>query len=259
MASFRRPAVGIRLITLLLVASLAAWLITIARMDGMDAGPGTDLGAVGWYVGVWVTMMAAMMLPSAAPAVVLFTQVGAPRSRRGPLETVAFVAGYLGTWTAVGLLAYGAYRVIVDVEDGVLAWDRAGPYIAGGAVAAAGVYQLTPLKSLCLRHCRSPFHFLLAHRRPGPLRAVQSGARHGAFCVGCCAGLMLVLFAVGVMSVFWMVCVAAVIFAEKLLPGGALLARAIAIALVAFGIWIAVAPGSVPGLTEPDKAAPMMG
>jgi predicted metal-binding membrane protein len=248
-ASLTRAATdrrGLAAVVALLAAALVAWIVTVDRMTGMDAGPGTPLGHIGWFTGVWATMMAAMMLPSAAPAVLLFS-----RTARQSLMTTAFVAGYLGVWIAYGLLAYAVYRLIGSLDPGFLAWDRAGPWIAGGAVIAAGLYQLTPLKRVCLRHCRSPLHFLLARWRPGRLGALRMGAEHGLYCAGCCWALMLVLFAVGVMSVFWMVVVTAVVFVEKVLPGGERLPRALAVALVALGIWIAVAPASVPNLTEP--------
>ena len=147
----------------LLGAALLAWIVTVDRMHGMDAGPGTDLGALGWYVGIWVTMMAAMMLPSAAPMVLVHARIG-----RG--STVAFVAGYLVAWTVYGLAAYAVYRGIRAAAPSFLAWDRGGPWVAGGALIAAGVYQLTPLKTVCLRHCRSPVGFLLHHHDGGALR-----------------------------------------------------------------------------------------
>jgi predicted metal-binding membrane protein len=217
-------------------------------MTGMDAGPGTDLGGLGWFIGVWATMMAAMMLPSAAPVVML-----AHRTARGGPSTAVFVVGYLAVWTAFGLVAWGLYRAIHAWNPGFLAWDGGGPWVAGGAIVAAGLYQLSPLKRVCLRHCRSPLHFLIGRWRPGRLGALRMGAEHGAYCAGCCVGLMLVLFAVGVMSIFWMLIVAAVIFAEKVLPGGERTARVLAVALVALGLWIAVAPSSVPGLTQPSS------
>jgi predicted metal-binding membrane protein len=195
-------------------------------------------------------MMAAMMLPSAAPAVLLFN-----RTARRPLMTTGFVAGYLGVWIAYGLFAYAVYRLIGSVDPGFLAWDRAGPWIAGGAVIAAGLYQLTPLKRLCLRHCRSPLHFLLARWRPGRSGALRMGAEHGAYCAGCCWALMLVLFAVGIMSIFWMLVVTAIVFAEKVLPGGERTSLALAVGLAALGIWIGVSPGTVPGLTIPGGAS----
>jgi predicted metal-binding membrane protein len=235
-------------------AALAAWIVTLDRMAGMDAGPGTDLGGLGWFLGAWATMMAAMMLPATAPVVVLYARSASA------VRTAAFVAGYLGVWVAFGLVAYALYRAVDGLDPALLAWDRGGPYVAGGAVAAAGAYQLTPLKAVCLRHCRSPLHLLLARWRPGAAGSLRMGAAHGLWCTGCCWALMLVLFAVGLMSLFWMAVVAAAVLAEKALPGGPRLSAALGLALVALGLWIAVAPGSVPNLTEPPgghDAAPM--
>jgi len=239
----------------LLAASLVAWIVTVQRMRGMDAGPGTDLGGLGWFVGIWVTMMAAMMLPSAAPMILLFARVSRDQSRRGNVVVPSwlFVAGYLAVWTAVGLAAYGLYRAVVSGGTGWLAWDRAGPYLAGAALLAAGVYQLTPLKDVCLRHCRSPLHYLFHGWRPGRVGAVRMGVEHGGWCLGCCSGLMVALFALGVMSLFWMAVVGAVILVEKVVPGGLRLSRLFAVALLALGIWVAAAPGSVPGLVQPNS------
>ena len=229
----------------LLGVALVAWIAAFERMRGMDAGPGTDLGTLGWFVGIWVTMTAAMMLPSAAPAVLLFA------SLRRAWHTWAFVVGYLLAWTGYGLVAYALYRAIRGAAPSFVAWDERGPWIAGAALAAAGLYQLTPLKTACLRHCRSPLHLLL-HTRAGRLGAVRTGFTHGGYCIGCCAGLMVALFALGVMSLLWMALVAAAILVEKALPGGEAVSRALAVVLVALGIWVAVSPGSVPGLTEPS-------
>jgi predicted metal-binding membrane protein len=242
---------------LLLAAALGTWIAVVVQMRGMDAGPGTDLGDLGWYVGIWVTMMAAMMFPSAAPMVLLFHRVSAERARRGQsfVPTWIFVAAYLAVWTAFGLVAYGLYRLLVDAGGGVFDWDRGGPYLAGGAIVLAGIWELTPLKSVCLKHCRSPLHLVLGGWRDGYLGALRMGAEHGAWCVGCCWGLMLVLFALGVMSLTWMAVVAAVIFAEKVLPRGEQLTKVFAVAFVATGIWIAASPGSVPGLTLPNSDA----
>jgi predicted metal-binding membrane protein len=241
----------------LLAAALAAWIVTVQRMQGMDAGPGTDLGGLGWYLGIWVTMMAAMMLPSAAPMVLLFAKVAGDRARRGRefVPTWVFVAGYLAVWTVFGIAAYGVFRLVKSVDDGFLNWDVAGPYIVGVAVALAGLYELTPLKSVCLRHCRSPLHFVLSGWRQGWRGAFRMGLEHGTYCLGCCWGLMIVLFAVGVMSLFWMALVAGVIFVQKLVPWADRATPALAALLVGLGIWIASAPGSVPGLTQPNSAA----
>ena len=234
-----------------LAAALGAWLVTLDRMAGMDAGPGTDLGALGWFLGLWATMMAAMMLPATAPVVALFSRTSSLA------RTAAFVAGYLAVWVAYGLAAYGLYRAIAAADPSVLAWDEAGPYVAGGAVVAAGIYQLTPLKAVCLRHCRSPLHLLLTRSRPGLAGAARMGGEHGLWCAGCCWALMLVLFAVGVMSLFWMAVVAVVVLAEKALPFGERVTPALGVALVALGIWIAAAPGSVPNLTQPGGSDAM--
>ena len=229
-------------------AALIAWIVTLGRMEGMDAGPGTDLGELGWFLGVWATMMAAMMLPATAPVVALVARTSPPA------RTAAFVGGYLAVWVAFGLAAYGVYRVVAAIDPAFLDWERGGPYVAGVAVIAAGLYQLTPLKAVCLKHCRSPMHLLLARWRAGGAGAARMGVEHGVWCAGCCWALMLVLFAVGVMSLFWMAVVAAVILAEKALPHGERLTPALGVALIALGVWIAAAPGTVPNLTEPGGA-----
>ncbi len=238
---------------ILLGAALATWIVTVQRMRGMDAGPGTDLGGLGWYLGVWVTMMAAMMLPSVAPMVLLFDRISAERARRSKpyVPTWVFAASYLAVWTVYGLAAYAVYRGVRALDLEFLDWNRDGPYVAGSLIALAGLYELTPLKNVCLRHCRSPMHFLLGGWRDGVRGAIRMGVEHGAYCVGCCLGLVLVLFALGVMSILWMAVVAALIFAQKVLPRGDVLSRVFAVAFVAVGIWIASAPGSVPGLTQP--------
>ena len=242
----------------LLAIVLVTWLITIERMDGMDAGPGTDLGGLGWFLGVWVTMMAAMMFPAAAPMVVVVARVSGRLSRAASgVPTAMFIAGYLAVWTAFGLVAYLVVEALGAAGPGVLSWDRQGPLVAGAAVAAAGAYQLTPLKRACLRHCRSPLAFVMHRWRRGPGGALLMGLEHGSWCLGCCVGLMLVLLVLGVMSITWMVVVAAVIFAEKVLPIGVRLSGAVALVLIGLGIWIASAPASVPGLTEPGMAMPM--
>ena len=206
---------SVRVVVLLLGAALLAWIVLVDRMRGMDAGPGTDLGGLGWFLGIWVTMTAAMMLPSTAPMVSTYA-----RASRGSRVWV-FVAGYLAAWTAYGLAAYGFYRLVVAAGFDWLGWDRAGPYVAGAAIVAAGLYQLSPLKEVCLRHCRGPFQYIVHGWREGRLGALRMGSEHGLYCVGCCWGLMLALFALGVMSLFWTAVVAAAIFAEKVLPARA--------------------------------------
>jgi predicted metal-binding membrane protein len=226
----------------LLAGAVAAWAVTVDRMRGMDAGPGTDLGGLEWFLGIWVTMMAAMMLLSAAPAARQVAQL----ARR--LPTLLFAVGYLAVWTGYGLVAYGVFWLVTSLDVGWLAWDERGPYIAGGVIVAAGIYELTPLKRRSVRRCRNA-------RYPG--NAFRSGLAHGLDCLGCSAGLMAGLFMLGVMSLFWMAVIAAAIFAEKVLPRGPRLAPVFAVALVALGIWVSVSPASVPGLTEPGGSPSM--
>ena len=140
----------------------------------------------------------------------------------------------------------------------VFSWDNAGPYLAGGIVLAAAVYQLTPLKDACLRHCRSPFMFLMKHWHPGRLGGLRMGIIHGGWCVGCCWALMAALFALGVMSLGWMAFVAALIAIEKLMPWKALANRGIAVLLLVLGLAVAFTPTSVPGLTLPGSPAKAM-
>jgi predicted metal-binding membrane protein len=242
------------LIAVLLAAAVVAWLITDDRMDGMDGGPGTDLGSLGFYVGAWVVMMAAMMFPSIAPMVLAYARIRSARAGRrdglAPAHWAIFVAGYLAIWTVFGLLAYGLFTLVRSFSIDALSWDRGGPYLAGGVIIAAALYELTPAKDACLRRCRGPFAFLTEAWRDGSAGALLMGAEHGLWCVGCCWALMAALFALGVMSVGWMVFIAALIAAEKLLPGQAP-SRAIAAVLFVLGIAVALVPDRVPLLTLP--------
>jgi predicted metal-binding membrane protein len=239
----------------LLLAAAVCWAVTDQRMDGMDAGPGTDPGDLGFWLTVWVVMMAAMMFPSVAPAVTAFAAMGAgERPDQARVGTVPmFIAGYLLTWTAVGLVGYAVIEAGRDLSIDFLAWNRAGRYVAGGVILGAAVYQLTAPKDACLRHCRSPRTFLVEHWRPGRIGALRMGLEHGGFCVGCCWALMAALFALGVMSIGWMAFVAALIATEKLLPWKALANRGIAILLALLAIALAFAPDHVPGLTIPGS------
>ncbi len=240
-------------------ASLATWVVTAVRMWGMDGGPGTDLGSLGWYLGVWLTMMAAMMLPAVAPFALAFARIGAARRERGIgfVPTWILLAGYLSAWTLYGLLAYGLYRLLKGLDLGFLHWSRQGPYAAGAVIVAAGFYEFTPLKHACLRLCRSPLSFVLGRWREGRVGAFRMGVEHGAICVGCCWALFALLFALGVMSVLWMAVVTALVFVQRTLPHGDRITPFLGVGLVAFGIWIAAAPGSVPGLTQPGSAPAM--
>ena len=249
--------VQLGLVAILLGLAAIAWIVTGDRMAGMDAGPGTDPGTLGFYVTAWVVMMAAMMFPSIWPMVTMYSRIQEGKLARGrdvPLgATAAFVGGYLLTWTTWGLSAYAAYEIGSSVWPDALSWERGGAYFAGGVIIAAALYQLTPLKNACLKRCRSPMMFLMNAWRPGRIGALRMGIAHGAWCVGCCWGLMAALFALGVMSVGWMVFIAALIAAEKLLPWRALASYGIAALLLAMGLLVAFSPSSVPGLILPDS------
>jgi predicted metal-binding membrane protein len=216
----------------------------------MDDGPWTALGTFTWFVGVWAVMMAAMMLPSAAPVVALYAHVQRTRSSSTAL---LFAGGYLVVWIAAGVAAFAVAEVGSRIGGGVFAWDRAGRWLASGTLAAAAVYELTPLKDTCLARCRSPLGFLVRGGR-GPTRALLLGARHGAWCLGCCGALMASLFALGVMSITWTAFVAALVAVEKLLPWERVAPVAVAAVLGALAVLVVAAPHAVPGLTIPNGA-----
>jgi len=223
-------------------------------MRDMDDGPWSALGTFGWFLGVWVVMMAAMMFPSVSPTVALYALMS--RSRGLP---VAFTAGYLATWAAAGVVAFLIALTTTHVAHGALAWDNAGQTIAGVTLLVAAGYELTPLKDVCLGKCRSPLGTLLGSWRSGWAGAFRMGAGNGAWCVGCCWALMASLFALGVMSVTWMAVVAGLIAIEKILPWRRTATYGTAFVLLALGVLMLFAPDALPGLTVPgDQTMPMM-
>jgi len=252
-ASAVRSRLG--LVVALFALAALGWWSTAVRMDGMDAGPWTALGTLGWFLGVWVVMMAAMMLPSLAPTVALYARMTKTRSSLSPL---LFTAGYLVTWGVAGALAFALARIGSGLAGDVLAWDRAGRWVAGVTLVVAAAYELTPLKHVCLSKCRSPLGFLLGSWRDGHAGAIQMGARNGAWCVGCCWALMASLFALGVMSVAWMAFVAAIIAAEKLLPWRRVATYGTAAILLALGVLMLAAPDAIPSLVVPEPGMEMM-
>ena len=236
------------LVTLLLALAGSGWWWTLGQMRGMDNGPWMGLGTLSWFLGVWVVMMAAMMFPSVAPTVALYSRMGGERT---PFSGLVFAAGYLVTWTGAGVLAlsiaFGGHRLAGDV----LAWDRAGRWVAGGTLIVAALYELTPLKDVCLGKCRSPLGLLLRHWSGGWSGAVRMGMRNGAWCVGCCWALMASLFALGVMSITWMAVVAGLIAAEKTVPWRQVAIYGTAAILLALGVLLFTAPDAIPGLKIP--------
>ena len=246
--AFAAARTRLGLIAVLFALAAVAWWSTADRMQGMDQGPGTALGALGWFLGVWVVMMAAMMFPSVSPTVALYARMA---RRRWPGAPLVFTGGYLVTWAAAGLVAYALFVLGRRVVGGPLAWDAAGRWLAGGTLVVAAVYELTPWKDACLTKCRSPLGFLLGAWRDGARGAFAMGARHGAWCVGCCWALMASLFALGVMSLAWMAFVAALIALEKTLPWGRAVTLGTAAILLVLGVAVLAAPDSVPGLVVP--------
>jgi predicted metal-binding membrane protein len=248
-AAFAAVRARLGLVALLLALAGVAWWSTVDRMAGMDAGPGTDLGGLGWFLGVWVVMMAAMMFPSLAPTVALYARM---TRRQGLDRPLLFAGGYLLAWGTAGLGAYGLFRLGSSLFGGDLAWHSGGRWFAGAVLAVAALYEITPLKDVCLGKCRSPLGFLLGTWRAGRLGALEMGSRHAGWCLGCCWALMAALFALGVMSLTWMAFVAALIALEKTVPWGRAVTWGTAAVLLALAIGIAAAPHDVPGLVVPS-------
>ena len=200
-----------------LTLAAACWAVSAQQMQGMDMGPDTELGSFGFFMTVWIAMMAAMMLPGAVPALVRRAETGA-----GSSAVALFVASYLSVWTLVGAATYPLYR-------------PHGTAAAGIVVLGAGVYELTPLKRLFRERCQ------------GELR---SGVEFGLCCVGSSLGLMLMLLALGVMNVVWMAIIATLVLAQKLIPPRRAVDVPLALVIVGLGVLILAAPSSVPGLTH---------
>ncbi len=212
-----RTAATAAALTATLGLAAACWVVAVRQMHGMDMGVATRLGSFPFFAALWVLMMAAMMLPGAAPAVVRRAQAGGARA------VPAFAGSYLAVWALVGAGVYAVYR-------------PHGPVAAGAVVIAAGVYEFTPLKRHFRRRCRE---------------SVRSGFGFGLCCAGSSIGLMVMLVALGVMSVTWMSVIAVLVLAQKFLPAKAAIDVPLALAIVGLGILIVTVPASVPGLTAP--------
>ena len=247
----------------LLLVTLLAWIALLA-----GAGTGMDPAAMsGWLMPfslpaafsspwtpfywliaffMWAVMMVAMMLPSASPMVLLYARVVRQAERQGRVRNVsasiaAFASGYLTLW----ILFSGAAVIVQYVLERTAAlsamMSSRSILLSGLLLVAAGLYQLTPLKGACLRHCRGPAAFIAAHWRPGVVGAWRMGLSHGAYCVGCCAALMLLLFVGGVMNLIWIAGLTLLVAIEKLAPFGPLTARVVAVALITGGALIVLA------------------
>ncbi len=246
--AFAAARARLGLVGFLFALAGVGWWWTVERMRGMDNGPWTGLGTIGWFLGVWVVMMAAMMFPSVSPTVALFSHMTKPRSRVAPL---LFALGYLVTWAAAGALAFAVAFAGRQIDGDVLSWDRAGRWVAAATLIAAAAYELTPLKDACLGRCRSPLGLLLSSWRDGWSGALRMGVKNGAWCVGCCWALMASFFALGIMSVFWMGIVSGLIATEKTLPRRRVATWAVTALLLALGLLLLAVPDAVPGITDP--------
>jgi predicted metal-binding membrane protein len=201
----------------LLLASVAVWAALLSMGDEMPMG-------FGLWIGAWTVMMAAMMLPSTSPLVLLYAK------RSTAAHSALLTAGYLLVWAAIGLATYEVAMRLPDPSNRVV----------GAVLIGAGLYQLTPLKTACLKRCRNPVDFLVTHWHPGRVGALRLGVEHGAYCVGCCWALMGVLIVAGSMSLAWVVTIALVVAGEKLLPAGQLLGRLGGVGLLIAGIVVAL-------------------
>ncbi|GHH64818.1 hypothetical protein GCM10018781_16230 [Kitasatospora indigofera] len=237
---------------LIMVIAALAWLFTVGQARGTGIGPGTMGMALPLFLVLWLAMTAAMMLPSVAPVAVTWAR-GIGRQSDGAeraVRTTEFLGGYLLVWTAFGLLAYGGLaltgRLVERDPD-------AGKWIGAAAFALAGLYQLGPLKYVCLRHCRSPMAQLMRYAGyRAPLRDLRVGLHHGSYCLGCCWALMVVLVPLGVMNVAAMAAIAVVIFLEKLWRRGPQLARVAGVAFLVLAVLAPFQSWLLPGLTPGD-------
>jgi len=254
--AFAAARTRLGLIAVLFTLAAIGWWWTVDQMRGMDNGPWTNLGAGGWFLGVWIVMMAAMMFPSVSPTVALYSRMTNGQSLVRPL---IFALGYLLTWAAAGALAFAVAYAGGRVVGDILSWDRGGRWIAATTLIVAAVYELTPLKDACLGKCRSPLGLLLGSWREGHSGALRMGVRNGAWCVGCCWALMASFFALGIMSVVWMAVVAGLIAIEKTLPWRRIATYGTAVALLGLAVLLFAVPDAVPGLTIPEgeTMAPM--
>ena len=244
---------------LLLALAAAAWAVLLLASHGPAAGgSGMDMAAMAasptmglrapLFLAIWVTMMVAMMFPTAAPMILAFHRVQAERRRHGQafVSTWVFVAGYMLVWVLAGVVAYAAALGAEALAARAGLTAAAAARIGGGVLVAAGLYQFTPLKDLCLSKCRTPLSFIMTSWREGTAGALRMGLAHGGWCLGCCWLLFVILFPLGMMNVAAMAVLTALIFAEKTLPRGRGFTRAAAVALIAYGAVVMAVPRVLP-------------
>ena len=246
------PRIPYLIAILVFVCSASATLYFNYSMSGAMPMPGNWTMSMMWmpmgtllvsaaiFTLMWLAMMVAMMLPSTMPMLLLYRRAAAFRGEAHPGRAMFSVAsGYFFVWTLFGITAYAIGMVITRGAMHSTSFSRALPLAGGVALCAAGIYQLTPWKTACLRHCRDPLTLVAGHLQQGRFGALRLGLHHGAFCAACCWGLMLIQLVFGVMNLGVMVAVAVVIALEKLFPRGEWFARAVGLAAIAAGVFIA--------------------
>jgi predicted metal-binding membrane protein len=208
------------------------------EMSGPAPAPTAALVDFALLASMWAVMMVGMMLPAAAPTILLFSALERKRATESPVIglTALFVLGYFLVWTAFSVAAAGAQMALARAGLLSAAMATTSNLLGGAIFILAGLYEFSPLKDRCLSHCRSPVEWLAHHRRPGGLGALRMGIEHGAYCVGCCWVLMLLLFAGGVMNLLWVAALAAIVLVQKLFPGGVMLARLAGVVLIVAGV-----------------------
>lgn len=245
-----RPRAAI--VAALLVVAAVAWLMLAVQSNETDEDERMLTMGMGFplFVGTWSLMMAAMMLPTISPMVDAFVRVQANNRVRGNrfVSPVAFVTGYLLVWCSIGVIAFVLARWLEDLSMDYMWLMDNGARLGGGLIVAAGIYQLSPLKRICLGKCRTPMAFVATSWRDGTLGAVRMGIDHGAFCLGCCWLLFAILFPLGIMNVAIMAAVTVLILAEKVLPYGTRVALIAGVALVAYGLLVVAIPDALPSM-----------
>jgi predicted metal-binding membrane protein len=231
----------------LAATTVLAWVLLLRNASSMSMpAPGAFPAFVeaAAFTAQWGIMMAAMMLPSAAPMILLYRTVSQRLSTGGAraIPTAAFAGVYLLLWLACGVPVYGAYIAVGALAARWQAFDAAAPYAVAAVLAAAGVYQLTEAKRVCLRHCESPLGFLMPRWRSGYAATLSLAAKHACYCIGCCWSLMAILVAAGAMSMPWVLAITLIVFTEKLLPQGQRTARLVGVGLILLGLGVALRP-----------------
>jgi len=241
---------------LLLGLAAAAWVLLAWQGAGADMDMDMDMAMASptmgmqapLFLAIWVVMMVAMMFPTAAPMILTFHKVQAGKRARGEafVATWVFVLAYMLVWTLSGVAAYAGALAAEAVAARIALSSATAARIGGAVLIVAGLYQFTPLKDLCLSKCRTPISFIMTSWRDGVAGALRMGLLHGAYCLGCCWLLFVILFPLGIMNIAAMAVITLVVFAEKTLPWGRPVARATAVALVAYGAVVLAMPQVLP-------------